>query len=455
MLVDTAPHTPLGVTPSSAILSRLLNGCRPGNGILTRLPSELIQSIATHLPMPALGHLRLTCKELESKILWHFAKTYFREMKFMHSKYALDALVAMSNSRMAKYVRTLALGPPSNDQGIVFFGGGNAPKTPSRRQRIMSAMYNYAAENRTMRAFGHDAAMIQTALGNLPAVTKLEFLGPKQECACPFCTPTNSYGERHLVEAIGEGKAGFAPIVLDASQSIPRLMHIALEAAQSVGLQLECIDARTTHFPDEYVEECQKTGFGSYSLTFPSAPVRVGSLDSAFATLSSLKLYLGHHQDTCNSDRRLQLVQSLTAFFGRAPALRTLGLMFQEGHGTLACLEQLTSSPSLRKILRLELRNFEFSSMELFDVLDPLAKTLQELDLSFFKVDDWFAMLFWFRYHMTSLTKVALHELRGFPSSARYTGDSIAEFFEETATQWQMDRDAAYEYGYNTDDSSI
>jgi hypothetical protein len=370
--------------------------------------------------MPALGSLRLTCRELEVKTLWHFAKTYFCEMKFMHSRYALEALVAMSKSRMARYVKTLALGPPSNDQGVVVFNGQET-KSAAARQQITKALYRYAEENRTMRAFGHDADMIQTAFRNLSGITKIEFLAPAQECVCPFCSPLGSYGETYLVELVGCGKAGFAPMMLDSSQSLSRLLHIALSAAQSAGLQLECVDARTTLFPDEYVEECQKTGFASYPLTFPSAPRGgEGLLDSAFAKLSTVKLFLGHHQDTCNAERRTQLVQRLIAFFDRAPVLQTLGLTFQEGHGTFECLRQLTHSPTLWKIKRLELSNLDLECTELFDILRPVRSTLHALHLAFFNVEDGFALLRWLRDCMTSLTEVDLDHFQELPTPTRY-----------------------------------
>jgi len=472
-LVNKAPRLALGVTPSSAALSRFLKGRKPSSSILPHMPAELVQTIASFLPMPALGNLRLTCKELEVKILWYFAKTYFREMKFMHSKYALEALVAMSKSRMAQYVQKLALGPPSNDQSVVIFSG-QEPKSAAVRQQITRALYRYAEENRTMRAFGHDAAMIQTAFQNLSAITKMEFLAPTQDCVCPFCSPLSSYGERHLIESVGGGKAGFAPTVLDSSQSLGRLLHITLSAAQSAGLKLECVDARTTPFPDEYTEESQKTGFAAYPLTFPSAPPGERPSDSAFARLSNMKLFLGHHQDTCNAGRRTQLVQRLVTFFDRAPALESLGFTFQEGHGTFECLKQLTHSPPLWKIKRLELSSFDFKCTELFDILDPLRNTLQTLHLSFFKVDDGFEMLRWFRDRMTSLNEVDLEHLQEYPtparygsaalslqhallnsySNSRYKGDSIGKFFDETIDKWMGHESAQGKMLLGLDDDS-
>jgi hypothetical protein len=392
------------------------------------MPAELIQTIASFLPMPTLGNLRLACKELEAKILWHFTKTYFREMKFMHSKYALEALVDISNSRMAQYVQALALGPPSNDQSVVVFHG-QEPKSPIVRKQITTALYRYADENRTMRAFGHDAAMIQTAFENLSAVTKIQLLAPDTKCACPGCSPMRpydgshvlSYGERHLFQSVGGGKAVFAPIMLDTSQSLARLLHIALTAAQAAKLQLECVDAHTTTNPPDYMDECQTTGFAAYPLTFPSG--LPGSFsDTAFAKLSTFRLFLGHHQDICNTERRNQLVLRLLKFFARAPALRTLGLTFQEGHGNIDCLKQLTQSPGFWKIRRLELSNLSFEDTELSDVLMPLRNTLEALHLQppYFNSLELCSMLRCFRDQMISLTEVAIDYMFDEPLSLRY-----------------------------------
>jgi hypothetical protein len=409
------------------VLFRFLKGRKLGTGILPAMPAELIQTVASFLPMPALGNLRLACKELEAKILWYFATTYFREMKFMHSEYALEALVAISKSRMAQYVQTLGLGPPSNDQSVVVFND-EAPKSTIVRQEITTALYRYADENRTMRAFGHDAAMIQTALENLPAVTKIHLIAPHTDCDCgcihaiPYSeNPVPSYGERYLFQSLGSGKAGFAPIMLDSSQSLARLLHIALSSAQAANLQLENVEACPTTCPPEYMNECRMTGFAAYPLTFPSVPAG-GLTDAAFAKLSTVRLFLGHHHDTCNTERRNQLVRRLLEFFARATALRTLGLTLQEGHGKVDCLKQLTQSSELSKIKRLELSNFDCVYTELCEILKPLKRTLEALRLQYVSVDaqDDLAMLKFFRDQMTSLNEVVLQYVLRYLHTLRY-----------------------------------
>jgi hypothetical protein len=269
-----------------------------------------------------------------------------------------------------------------------------------------------------MRAFGQDAAMIQTAFENLSAVTKIQLLAPESECDCPGCSlkfsydsdqsSLSSYGERYLTQSVGGGKAAFEATVLDSSQSLARLLHVALSSAQAANLQLECVETCVTLCPPDYLAEFQLTGFAAYPLTFPSGPVG-DVFDTAFAKLSTIRLFLGHHHDTCNKERRNQFVRRLLEFLARAPALRTLGLTLQEGYGKIDCLKQITQSAELRKIKQLELSNFDCVHTELSEILEPLKHTLGALHLDYVGIKDNLAMLKFFRDQMTTLNKVRLH----------------------------------------------
>lgn len=438
------PSVPLGSTPSSAVLSRFLEGIKPGTGILSRMPTELVEIIASHVDMPALGQLRLTCRELESKTLWHFTQMYFREIKYMPSKYALEVLVAMSQSRMAKYVKTLRLGTPSNDQGPI------SCASPLRTPQIVSAMMEYSEQNRTMRAMGEDVAMIKTAFQSLRGITKIEFVEPA--CACGCGGLVGAYGEHYLTEVVGEGVAQFAPIMLDPSQSVSRLLYVALSAAESAGLHLEHVNAQMSSFPDEYCDESRGTGFGAFPLHFPLAVP--GENPSPFANLSTLKLFLAHHQDVCNPDRRMQLVQRLTSFLDRAPSLKMLSLTFQDQHGTESVLGEITSSPVLRKIPQLELCALRITSKVLTDALKPLRHTVRTLKLRNLYLQDnsWIEMLEWLRDSMVTLNEIDLCYLRGYPDSACYSGDSIKEFFEETLEIWEEQMEDWLEAGCSDSD---
>ena len=78
---------------------------------LAELPSELIDAIATSLPSSGLFNLRLTCAGFNVKSFHQFTEGYFRAEQPMYSRYALDALVEISKSRLRRYVRAVALGP--------------------------------------------------------------------------------------------------------------------------------------------------------------------------------------------------------------------------------------------------------------------------------------------------------------------------------------------------------
>jgi hypothetical protein len=116
------PNTPLDMSPSSAIFARFLRDRKSGTDILPHLPCELVQLISAFFPMDRLGDFRLTCTQLESKPFQYFVKTYFRELKIRPSLFGLQTLVDISQSRIAPYVRSLALGPVYNDQGATTLG---------------------------------------------------------------------------------------------------------------------------------------------------------------------------------------------------------------------------------------------------------------------------------------------------------------------------------------------
>jgi hypothetical protein len=277
------------------------------------MPTELVQMIAALLPMVDLGNLRLSCRELESKTFWHLTKTYFTEVKFMHSNYALQQLFEMSLSRMGQYVRTLGLGPPSDDQGRVEFH--REPVTAKKRQEILNRMHEYAEENHAMRLSGDDATMLHLILRNLNGVTALTFINPCDEG--PQCDTHRSYGQHYLSETLGEHYAKFRPVPLDATQSVARLFSITLQAAQTVQLNISSIDYGLEHLPNYYhdaaTSDILELVAWDYPVSFPKIKPRHNPQHSAFGNLGILKMHLGcsnYSYDDCHRDRFVEIFTS-------------------------------------------------------------------------------------------------------------------------------------------------
>ncbi|KAF2878459.1 hypothetical protein BDV95DRAFT_557520 [Massariosphaeria phaeospora] len=310
-----------------------VRGRKPGTGPLLQLSTEIIEAISAYLSIDALENLRLACRELEYKTQRHIGRTYFQAIKFMPSRYALKVLVALSKSRMARYVKTLALGPPSNDLGFVRFPPGNNLSTASQ-SRIESNMFNYSEENRMMRTLGEDAGMINTALQNLHGITKLVFLDPSFNSCHPTPSPSGSYGEHYLHEKVGAGSAKFDTSATDATQSMARLFLVTLHAAESAALPVQCITMKLTMYAGVNPHVGSKTsGFASHPLYFPTARLDHGISDDAWAHLSVLRLHIGHRDDVWQELQRGRFVERTIAFLSRAPALHTLGLTMMENHG--------------------------------------------------------------------------------------------------------------------------
>ncbi|KAF2250522.1 hypothetical protein BU26DRAFT_265061 [Trematosphaeria pertusa] len=387
--------------------------------------------------MPALGNLRLSCKELESETLWYFTQTYFREVNFMPSKYALEALFAMSKSRMAYYVRTLGLGPPSNDQSPIVFHNVK-PRSKGKKEKIRSEMYEYGEVNREMRAVGEDTFLIRSALQNLRWITKLEFLDPFT-CYCGTCLPHRSYGMHYLYKTVGSGIARFSyGAELEASQSLAKLFHVALHACQAADLRLECVDAHIRHFPLPISDEIRFTGFSTYPLQFPSVRPRENPSNSAFADLTILKLFIAHTETTRNDIGYVRLAHRIASFLVRAPKLRTLALTFGEVDGSAFILEDIAGQ--LSNLRELELIGLRITWDRLCNALCCVRTHLCCLKSWDFTLTDdkWCEMLAWLRDSMQRLKEM---HLRPSPMYDRmgiyYQGDALKDFLNETIERWE------------------
>lgn len=70
---------------------------------LLRLPPELLLRVSSDVGTLDLGSLRLTCKQIESRLFQNFAREFFTTRRFMIEQVSLEALVGIANH--------VALGP--------------------------------------------------------------------------------------------------------------------------------------------------------------------------------------------------------------------------------------------------------------------------------------------------------------------------------------------------------
>lgn len=377
------------------------------------MPTELVQMIAALLPMVDLGNLRLSCRELESKTFWHLTKTYFTEVKFMHSNYALQQLFEMSLSRMGQYVRTLGLGPPSDDQGRVEFH--REPVTAKKRQEILNRMHEYAEENHAMRLSGDDATMLHLILRNLNGVTALTFINPCDEG--PQCDTHRSYGQHYLSETLGEHYAKFRPVPLDATQSVARLFSITLQAAQTVQLNISSIDYGLEHLPNYYhdaaTSDILELVAWDYPVSFPKIKPRHNPQHSAFGNLGILKMHLGcsnYSYDDCHRDR---FVEIFTSFISQTSSLHTLSFTLVEDLSTPDLVARLLDSKMTSSIRSFSLLNIEANAQEIINALDKLPDSLQSLRLQILCLSGctYISLVSWIRDAFIDLTAINVSNL--------------------------------------------
>lgn len=120
----------------------------------------------------------------------------------MPTKYALQALLAVSESFMGQYVRTLDLELVAIDQGDQFCTD-RWPGYCNQESVTYIRVLKFAEENRRMRISGEHADAIRKSIKNMPNITKLEFIdGRDGQCNRKHA----SYGERYMCR-IYEGVA--------------------------------------------------------------------------------------------------------------------------------------------------------------------------------------------------------------------------------------------------------
>ncbi|KAF2838904.1 hypothetical protein M501DRAFT_1016983 [Patellaria atrata CBS 101060] len=77
---------------------------------LSSLPVELLERVTSFLPLDAFSNLRLANKSIADASIYIFGQKYFKIRQHMISRYSLESLVQISQSRLAPYVRELYIG---------------------------------------------------------------------------------------------------------------------------------------------------------------------------------------------------------------------------------------------------------------------------------------------------------------------------------------------------------
>lgn len=130
---------------------------------LLALPLEVLLAIASHLTTPEYGHLRLTCRHLEAALFSSFSREFFTKRQFMLTEFSLQALVAISRSRLAPSMTHVIISvdrPALIPLHSALLNGHDPVKANNLRREY--------TDHLTLVNGGYDVDMMAEAFGNLP-----------------------------------------------------------------------------------------------------------------------------------------------------------------------------------------------------------------------------------------------------------------------------------------------
>lgn len=142
---------------------------------LPDLPEELISNIALKLGTDDKFALRLTCRTLEDRSFHEFATEFFSSKCVHLTTDSLRALVEISNSRLSKYVKKIAVMTALfSEQAYRCPGTRTAHWKPSVRQS--EAYKFYMQDQATLLTTGNDKKMLTEAFKSLPSLKSVVFI---------------------------------------------------------------------------------------------------------------------------------------------------------------------------------------------------------------------------------------------------------------------------------------
>ncbi|KAH6611505.1 hypothetical protein Trco_001525 [Trichoderma cornu-damae] len=162
--------------------------------LLLQVPPEILDRITWYLNTIEFCNLRLTCKFAEEALSFRFATEFFTRKQFMVSEFSLKALIDISKSRMAGYLRQVHIGLDQLDSAST--GWSNMPPHAHRlyQQRV--------AEQATLWTLGLVPKYLSEAFSRLPnleAVVVRDFNSSKRSRDGPQAH-WHSYGTQTMFE---------------------------------------------------------------------------------------------------------------------------------------------------------------------------------------------------------------------------------------------------------------
>ena len=338
---------------------------------LFQLPVELVEIIASFLPPEDLFNLRLTCRELGTKTFHYFTQEHFTIKQFFPSLYGLEALLAISKSRLRESLRTVVLGPQDFNTTVFPI----TARDEEDRKQSLQGYLRYINENRYMRQTGLDTIILQEAFANLPNCSTLEIrdyslLTNDVDEWCDDIRPLSSYGQSQSRKAT----AGWSST--EDTTAFTRTFTIALHAAVTAKLPLESVimDYEVSWSENEI------------SLDLPS-PRWFDPSDCSLKKLLHLQLYVA-----CFDDFRKPgwagMVDRIVQFFILAPNINRLGLNLADRRSAGSFLVRLADTLDFGNITTLDLTRICTDQDNIINAFTRLSSKISCLKLCDFGVYD-------------------------------------------------------------------
>ena len=339
--------------------------------LISTLPEELISNIACKLGSDDIFAFKSTCHAIQIKSFHEFATEYFSEKCVHFTTDSLQALVGISGSRLAKYVKSLSVVTAMFDnQGFSCPGRSSTHWRPTVRQS--EAYKFYMSDQTELNATHNDMKFLAQALRSLPSLKTISILDTPA-----LLNPATDYrGGNKVFRQTGthpiNGRDSMARIQSKEFQA--HLSHlwftilIALASANGSQLRLEEFN---TNF-------CTDANF----LTpkhFGVKPAMLTRLSGAFESVSRLHLHLRMPED---NKRTKDMFARFTATL---PNLKELALDFDtKSHASGLLFRRFVSGIDFSKLTSL---NVVGLSIEAARLTKSISQLTQVKDLRLYCVE--------------------------------------------------------------------
>ncbi|KXS95058.1 hypothetical protein AC578_3888 [Pseudocercospora eumusae] len=320
---------------------------------LASLPEELLANVAVRLGADDLASLRLTCKSIEARVLYDFAKEYFEEKCFMFTTASLNCLLNISKSeKLRPHLRHVYFITASFPHRALDCSHASCCCSwqPTIRQR--EAYIEYMHDQERLRKTKADLKLLTDAFTNLPALKALTFIDHLTALANETA---QCYGYNKVTRTTNRPPS-FAPVTEAATaEYFPWLTHVfqtVITALANSGI--DSLLYFSTHFKNQI-----------HGIS-PSSDLRLkqevlDKLEHCFANLQSFSLqirsqYLRYRRNDTEKDyaRAYKYAKSFSAVLKAAQSAR-LEFDYLEPTGTIC--KAITTSLDFASLSNFSLEN--------------------------------------------------------------------------------------------------